>query len=90
MVCNSELDELRALVSSLPSLLSQNARVVIVAYHSLEDRIIKQAFADGARSGIYERVTRRVVRPSSEEIASNPRSRSARLRCVRRVEDIRR
>jgi len=90
MACNRETEELEALVQALPSVLAPRARVIVVSYHSLEDRIVKQAFADGKRTGLLTPLTRKVERPSEAEIARNPRSRSGRLRAARRVEEDRR
>ena len=87
IACNSEIEEIEELVAALPRVLKPGARAVVVSYHSLEDRIIKRAFAEGARNGFYEILTRRVLRPSSVEVEANPRSRSARLRAVRRIQE---
>ena len=89
VACNREIEELEALVETLPRVLAQDGRAVIVSYHSLEDRVVKQAFTKGAKSEVYEVLTRRVVRPSAEETAANPRSRSARLRAVRCIRGVR-
>ena len=86
MACNRELEEIDALLSALPGMLRPGARAVFVSYHSLEDRAIKNHFADGERRGVYERLTKKVARPSGEEVADNPRARSARLRAARRLE----
>jgi len=69
----------------LPESLRPGGRCVIVSYHSLEDRRVKNAFRQGARSGVYEGLTRKPLRPRDEEVRGNPRSRSARLRAVRRT-----
>jgi len=58
--------------------------VVILSFHSLEDRLVKWAFKAWQREGRARILTRRVVRPSEEEIAANPRSRSAKLRAAER------
>lgn len=86
MACNRELEEIDALLSALPGMLRPGARAVFVSYHSLEDRAIKQHFAGGERGGVYERLTKKVARPSEAEVADNPRARSARLRAARRLE----
>ena len=65
------------------SWLSPGARIGIMSFHSLEDRPVKQAFADLDRRGLASRLTRRPVRPSETEIQRNPRSRSARFRSIR-------
>jgi 16S rRNA (cytosine1402-N4)-methyltransferase len=59
--------------------------MIVLAYHSLEDRPVKQCFRDLARGGGFAAVTRKALRPSAAEAAANPRARSARLRCIERV-----
>lgn len=63
--------------------LAPGARIAIISFHSLEDRMVKQAFAELYRQGAAERLTRRPVTAGDDEIATNPRSRSAKLRAVR-------
>ncbi len=83
---NAELDSLTRLLAALPDWLRPGGRAVIIAFHSLEDRPVKQSFRAGARQGWYELLTPHTVRPRPEELARNPRARSARLRAVRRLE----
>lgn len=85
MACNQEMEEIRSLLNRLPSLLRPGGRAVFVSYHSLEDRAVKQHFAEGARAGAYDVLARGVVRPAEEEVSENPRARSARLRAARRL-----
>jgi 16S rRNA (cytosine1402-N4)-methyltransferase len=89
---NRELDGLDAFLESAARLLALGGRVVVIAFHSLEDRIVKHTFrrlaADAAASGgsgRLEVMTRRPVSPTEEEAGINPRSRSARLRVMERV-----
>lgn len=63
--------------------LKQGARVAIISFHSLEDRLVKQGYAAMAASGIAEVLTRRPVEGLESEIAVNPRARSAKMRAVR-------
>lgn len=77
---NRELDDLRRLLEAAPQLLKPGGRLVVISFHSLEDRIVKDAMREGARRGQYKLLTKKPVTPSEEEIASNPRSRSAKLR----------
>ncbi len=63
--------------------LSRGARMAIISFHSLEDRMVKRAFADLAACGLASRLTKRPVVAGEDEVRSNPRSRSARLRAVR-------
>ena len=82
---NRELYDLRQLVEAAPQLLKPNGRLVVISFHSLEDRIVKDAMREGARLGQYKLLIKKPVTPSEEEIASNPRARSAKLRAVERV-----
>jgi 16S rRNA (cytosine1402-N4)-methyltransferase len=79
---NRELDEIRALLEAAPKLLKPSARLVVISFHSLEDRIAKDCFRDEAQKGILEILTRKPVTASEEEIERNPRSRSAKLRAA--------
>ena len=83
---NEELENLSGLLEILPDLLEAGGRVAVISFHSLEDRLVKDDFRTRARSGAYERLTKKPLRPSAEEVASNPRSRSARLRAAKRSE----
>jgi 16S rRNA (cytosine1402-N4)-methyltransferase len=82
---NRELDDLRQLLEAAPQLLKPGGRLVVISFHSLEDRIVKDAMREGARLGRYKLLTKKPVSPSEEEIASNPRARSAKLRAAERV-----
>jgi 16S rRNA (cytosine1402-N4)-methyltransferase len=79
---NRELDEIRALLEAAPKLLKPSARLVVISFHSLEDRIAKDNLREGARQGIWEILTKKPVTASEEEIERNPRSRSAKLRAA--------
>jgi len=68
--------------SSARSWVRSNARLVIIAFHSLEDRPVKRTFLDLDQRGLALRLTRKPIRPSDDEILANPRARSARLRGV--------
>jgi 16S rRNA (cytosine1402-N4)-methyltransferase len=81
---NDELGELDALLAKAPPLLRPGGRMVVVSFHSLEDRRVKQAFRHWASTGDYEVLTRRVVRASDQELEQNPASRSAKLRALER------
>jgi 16S rRNA (cytosine1402-N4)-methyltransferase len=82
---NRELDDLRQLLEAAPQLLKPGGRLVIISFHSLEDRIVKDAMREGVRQGQYKLLTKKPVAPSEEEIGSNPRARSAKLRAAERV-----
>jgi 16S rRNA (cytosine1402-N4)-methyltransferase len=81
---NRELDEIRALLEAAPGLLKPSARLAVISFHSLEDRIAKDSLRDGARQGIWEILTKKPVTAGEEEIERNPRSRSAKLRAAER------
>ena len=82
---NHELTDLRALLESAPRVLKRGGRLVIISFHSLEDRIVKDALRDGVKAGLYESLTKKPVTATEEEIAQNPRSRSAKLRAAERT-----
>lgn len=95
---NEELAGLARFIEEAVSLLESGGRLVVISYHSLEDRIVKNTLRDLARgeidpvtgrsrseSRLIEVLTRKPVRPSEEEVAFNPRARSARLRAARRL-----
>jgi len=63
--------------------LTAGARIAIISFHSLEDRLVKRAFTELDRRGVAERLTRRPVTAGDEEVARNPRARSAKLRAIR-------
>ena len=81
---NQELHEIWALLEAAPSLLKPSARLVVISFHSLEDRIAKDSFREGAKKGIWNVLTRKPVTAKEEEINRNPRSRSAKLRATER------
>ncbi|RLE13250.1 MAG: 16S rRNA (cytosine(1402)-N(4))-methyltransferase [Actinobacteria bacterium] len=98
---NDELAGLATLMGAAFDRLAKGGRIVVMAYHSLEDRIVKRAFVDRARTCVcppglpvcvcgadpdFKILTRKAVRPSAAEIESNPRSRSAVLRCGERIQ----
>ncbi|MCA9269785.1 MAG: 16S rRNA (cytosine(1402)-N(4))-methyltransferase RsmH [Planctomycetales bacterium] len=79
---NDELKSLERALERLPNCLRPGGRLAVISFHSLEDRLVKEAFRDDPR---WKALTRKPVRPSEAEIASNPRSRSAKLRVAERV-----
>ena len=86
MLVNRELGNLQQLLRMLPQIVKPGGTAAIISFHSGEDRLVKTAFRDGVRDGIYSSATDDPIRPSEEEKAANPRSRSAKLRWVKRVE----
>jgi 16S rRNA (cytosine1402-N4)-methyltransferase len=81
---NREIEELSASLPQAAGLLAPGGRVVAIAYHSLEDRVVKQTFSADARLKV---LTKHPMRPDAAETAANPRARSARLRAAERVEE---
>ena len=82
---NRELDEIRALLEAASKLLKPSARLAVISFHSLEDRIAKDSLREGAQKGIWEILTRKPVTAGEEEMERNPRSRSAKLRAAERT-----
>jgi 16S rRNA (cytosine1402-N4)-methyltransferase len=83
---NRELEDLKALLEAAPRILKPGGRVVIISFHSLEDRIVKDAFREGANQDKYYRIlTKKPVTASEDESDRNPRARSAKLRAAERV-----
>lgn len=85
MVVNDEMNELRSLLSTMPDLLTSGGRMIVVSYHSLEDRLVKRGFLELAGTGKYKRITKKPVRPTEDEVEQNRRARSARLRVLERI-----
>jgi 16S rRNA (cytosine1402-N4)-methyltransferase len=79
---NRELDEIRALLEAAPKLLKPSGRLVVISFHSLEDRIAKDSLREGARQGIWTILTKKPATAGEEETDRNPRSRSAKLRAA--------
>ena len=82
---NRELEALDAWLRQLPGCLRPGGRVAVLAFHSGEDRRVKQALRQGLRDGVYAAVCAEVIRPGSPERRSNPRSSSAKLRWARKA-----
>lgn len=82
---NGELENLEGLLDSAPSLLNGGGRIVIISFHSLEDRIVKQNFRLNASQDIYKILTKKVITATEEEMRANPRSRSAKIRAAERI-----
>ena len=85
IIVNDELNDLRALLNAAPRVLKPGGRLVIISFHSLEDRIVKDALRDGVKQGYYQLLTKKPVTATEEEIKRNPRSRSAKMRAAARV-----
>jgi 16S rRNA (cytosine1402-N4)-methyltransferase len=85
MLVNREVGNLERLLRVLPDVLEAGGRAALISFHSGEDRLVKRAFRDGLRSGVYDRGSDDPILPGPEEQEENPRSRSAKLRWVRKA-----
>jgi len=82
---NKELDELSAAIEAGADLLAAEGRFCILSYHSLEDRIVKNAFKKLAKEGIFKIITKKPLVPGAQEQRANPSSRSAKFRVGERI-----
>jgi 16S rRNA (cytosine1402-N4)-methyltransferase len=79
---NQELEGLEEFLAAAIGLLRPGGRLAVIAFHSLEDRVVKHAFRRSAADGAVTALTRRPIVPGDAEVGRNPRARSARLRAV--------
>jgi 16S rRNA (cytosine1402-N4)-methyltransferase len=82
---NAELEEIAALLEGAPALLKPGGRLVLISFHSLEDRLVKDALREGREAEVFEVLTRKPVTAGEGEIERNPRSRSAKLRAAEKI-----
>src|ERR1700728_322314 len=82
---NNELGEIGSLLKSAPSLLKPGGRLVLISFHSLEDRLVKDAFREASHDGIFEVLTKKPVVAKEQESLRNPRSRSAKMRAAEKI-----
>jgi 16S rRNA (cytosine1402-N4)-methyltransferase len=80
---NDELGQLERLLELLPQLLAADGVAIVISFHSLEDRLVKNAFRAELRAGRYQAISKKVVCAGSQELAENPRAHSAKLRWAR-------
>jgi 16S rRNA (cytosine1402-N4)-methyltransferase len=85
MAVNDEVGNLERLLEQAPKFLKPGGRLAIISFHSVEDRLVKQAFRLAEQTGRLSVVTKRPLTASEEELARNPRSRSAKLRVAEKV-----
>lgn len=85
---NDELDALTEFLGKAIDALAPSGRLVVITFHSLEDRIVKRAFRAYAENHIGTVVTKKPIQPSVEELKGNPRARSAKMRIFERVHEI--
>ncbi len=95
---NNEMGALQAMLKQCTEVLKPGGRLVVISYHSLEDRLVKNFMKTGNFEGVQEKdfygnilaplkpITRKPITPSAEEVKNNPRSRSAKLRIAQKVE----
>ena len=83
---NREMEELGQFLSRVPATLSQGGRWVMLSYHSLEDRPVKQCFQRLAQEGTLKILTKKVIQASDAEIAANPRARSVKMRVAEKTD----
>jgi 16S rRNA (cytosine1402-N4)-methyltransferase len=84
MAVNDEVGNLKRLLEQAPGFLTAGGRLVIISFHSVEDRMVKQALRLCEQTGQMQVITKRPVIASEQELARNPRSRSAKLRVAER------
>ena len=77
---NSEFEVLYSFLEKLPKVLKSGGRVAVLTFHSGEDRLVKKAFKQHQREGVYSEVCEDVIRPSAQECFQNPRARSTKMR----------
>ncbi|ADL32882.1 S-adenosyl-methyltransferase MraW family [Butyrivibrio proteoclasticus B316] len=77
---NSEFEVLYSFLEKLPGILNPGARVAILTFHSGEDRLVKKAFKECKKAGLFSEISEDVIRPSAEECRVNPRSKSTKMR----------
>ena len=82
---NRELDALDEALKKAASLLGKKGRIIVISFHSLEDRIVKENFRQLVRTGKFRLVVKKILKPTLGEIQENPRSRSAKMRVIERV-----
>jgi 16S rRNA (cytosine1402-N4)-methyltransferase len=82
MYVNHELDNLHSFLTTIERVIRPGGHLVCISFHSLEDRMVKDAFRQGEIDGVWKQLTKKVVVASDEELAQNPSSRSAKLRAV--------
>lgn len=84
---NNEFESLYAFLEKLPMVLKPSGRVAILTFHSGEDRLVKKAFKECFREGLYSEIARDVIRPSAEECIRNSRAHSTKMRWAVRAEE---
>jgi 16S rRNA (cytosine1402-N4)-methyltransferase len=84
MAVNDEVGNLQRLLEQAPKFLNPGGRLAIISFHSVEDRLVKQAFRSAEQTGLLKVITKRPITATQDELARNPRSRSAKLRVAQK------
>lgn len=79
---NNELENLEKALPQALNIMNEEGRLVVISFHSLEDRVVKNFLREKAKEGLVKILTKKPVRPTMEEVAENPRAKSARLRAA--------
>jgi 16S rRNA (cytosine1402-N4)-methyltransferase len=79
------MEALGQFLDRVPATLNREGRWVVLSYHSLEDRLVKQSFRRWSQEGVLNVLTRKVIIPSPAEIDANPRARSAKMRVAEKI-----
>jgi 16S rRNA (cytosine1402-N4)-methyltransferase len=82
---NKELDQLKLFLQDFPSTLKKGWRCLIITYHSVEDRITKNAFKDLAETNEFKLINKKVIVPHYTEVEKNKAARSAKLRIIEKL-----
>ena len=82
---NKELENLEIFLDKIYNYLAVGARIVIISFHSLEDRIVKNKFIEMVKQNVFRIITKKPITPCEAEIRENIRSRSAKLRAAERI-----
>ena len=82
---NNELGEIQSLLKSAGSLLKPGGRLVLISFHSLEDRLVKDAFREAGQAKVLKVLTKKPVVAAEQEQMRNPRSRSAKMRAAEKI-----
>ena len=85
IVVNDELNALEKGLSHTISIAKKGARIFVISYHSLEDRLVKNIFREAKKEGRLRLINKKVITPDAPELAENPRSRSAKLRIAEKL-----
>ncbi|MBM3261060.1 16S rRNA (cytosine(1402)-N(4))-methyltransferase RsmH, partial [Candidatus Kaiserbacteria bacterium] len=82
---NDELGSLQEGIASAYQMLAPGGRIAVITFHSIEDRIVKQTFVEWEKAKTGRRITKKPIVPTPEELAHNPRARSAKLRVIEKM-----